>query len=370
MKLPNIQILRAVAALAVVFYHIGVEASELCTSTGGGCRIDDWLGAFGVSLFFIVSGFIMVVTSWNQFGKSGAPREFMKRRITRIAPLYWILTTVTLCGIVAAPWIFNSPLMKMDHVAGSYLFWPVLRDDGLVRPVMKLGWTLNYEMFFYVIFAVALIYKRSVGLALPILALGILMVLRASGVLGGWPTAVLFWSDPIVINFVIGMFAGMFYMTGFRTGTVFNIAMCLGAAIGFCAIELNSTFMHSLPEDSFSYRIIIAVPMTLLFLAATLGRQIEQSSRWTKAGLLLGDASYSLYLVHPFALRATRAMWSKVIGIDGSVWAFYAVCLTVAVFAGLFCYLGLERPISRYLTEIGKSKDPMPIKVVAGRPIA
>jgi exopolysaccharide production protein ExoZ len=370
MKLPNIQILRAIAALAVVFYHTGVEASEFCTASGRVCRSEDWLGALGVSLFFIVSGFIMVVTSWNQFGRSGAPTEFMRRRISRIVPLYWILTTITLCGVVAAPWIFHSPLIRLDYLAGSYLFWPVLRDDGLVRPVMKLGWTLNYEMFFYVIFAVALMCKRLLGLALAVLALVGLMMLRASGVLSGLPTALLFWSDPIVINFVIGMFAGIFYMYGFRTGTVFNIVMCMGAVAGVFAIELHSTFMHSLPEDSFVYRSIIAAPMAMLFMAATFGPQILQSSGWARAALLLGDASYSLYLIHPFALRATREVWSKVFGVDGSVWMFHVVCISLAVFAGLLCYLGLERTMSRCLTGRGKSKAPMPIEAVAGRSIA
>jgi exopolysaccharide production protein ExoZ len=370
MKLPNIQILRAVAALSVVFYHTGVEASELCKSSGWECRFEEWLGALGVSLFFIISGFIMVVTSWDYFGKAGSSKEFMKRRIYRIAPLYWILTTVTLCGILVAPWIFKAPLLRWDYLAGSYLFWPVIRDDGLIRPVMKLGWTLNYEMFFYVVFALALFCKRWLGLALAISALVIFMMLRETGVLSSSTTALLFWSDPIVLNFVVGMVAGIFYMKGFRTRMGINLLMCLGAGIGFLAIELNSTFMHSLLEDSLAYRFIIAVPMALLFLTATFGPQLRQSSIWTKAGLLLGDASYSLYLVHPFALRATRAVWLKVMGADASVWVFYIVCLLLAMLAGLLCYFIIERPIARYLSGGKNFKDQTLMKTVPQQQVA
>jgi exopolysaccharide production protein ExoZ len=357
MKLSNIQILRAVAALAVVFYHTGAEATELCKSSGWECRFEDWLGALGVSLFFIISGYIMVVTSWNYFGKAGASKEFLKRRIYRIAPLYWILTTVTLIGILIAPWIFNAPLLRLDYLAGTYLFWPVLRDDGLVRPVMKLGWTLNYEMFFYVVFAVALMCKRWLGLALAISVLAILIMLQSTGALIGAPTAVQFWSDPIVLNFVIGMVAGVIYMSGFKTNMRVNLTACLGAVFGFLAIEFSSDFMHSLPEDGLAYRTIIAAPMAMLFVAATFGPQVQQSSLWARSGLLLGDASYSLYLVHPFALRATRAVWSKVIGFDVSVWVFFALCLSLAVLAGLACYFCIERPVARYFAGSGKSRN-------------
>ena len=360
MKLPNIQILRAVAALAVVFYHTGIETSELCKASGWECKLGDWLGALGVSLFFIISGFIMVVTSWNHFGKAGASKEFMKRRLYRIAPLYWVLTTATLCGILVAPWIFNAPMLRFDYLAGSYLFWPVMRDDGLIRPVMKLGWTLNYEMFFYLVFAAALLFRRWAGLAFAVFVLIAMMTLRATGVFAGSATALQFWSDPIVLNFVIGIAAGIFYMKGLRIKARASLFLCLVAITGIFAVEMNSVALRGISEDSFVSRLIVAGPMAVLFLAASFGRQLTSSSVWMRSALLLGDASYSLYLVHPFALRGTRAMWLKLVGADASVGLFYVLCATLAVVAGVMCYLVIERPVARFFARLDKAKDHLP----------
>jgi exopolysaccharide production protein ExoZ len=111
MKLPNIQILRAVAALAVVFYHDGIETTNICASIGMPCNYDFWVGGFGVPLFFIISGFIMVMTSWNSFGRPGAPLDFIKRRITRIVPLYWLITSIAVIGIIISPSMLNVPVL-------------------------------------------------------------------------------------------------------------------------------------------------------------------------------------------------------------------------------------------------------------------
>ena len=135
LKLPNIQILRAVAALAVVFYHAGIETTTICKAVGKTCSYDFWVGAFGVPLFFIISGFIMVTTSWNSFGVKGAPLDFMRRRITRIVPLYWLVTTVAVVGIILSPSMLNVPVLDPLYIAASYLFWPIERVNGLVRPI-------------------------------------------------------------------------------------------------------------------------------------------------------------------------------------------------------------------------------------------
>ena len=83
----------------------------------------------------------------------------------------------------------------------------------------------------------------------------------------------------------------------------------------------------------------------------------------------MGNASYSLYLVHPFALRGTRVVWIKLIGADVSIWVFYIVCLTLAVFVGLTCYFIIERPITRYFAGAGKPKERPALKTAAEVPV-
>src|SRR5437016_4636844 len=124
-KLPNIQLLRALAASSVVVYHSGIESTSVCKGTNLNCVYDFWTGGYGVGLFFVISGFIMVTTSWNAFGQPGAALDFMRRRIIRIVPLYWLLTTVAVIGVFFVPTMLNVPVLDFPYVAASYLFWPV-----------------------------------------------------------------------------------------------------------------------------------------------------------------------------------------------------------------------------------------------------
>jgi exopolysaccharide production protein ExoZ len=109
MKLPNIQILRACAALMIVIYHCGIETGRLSGAAGGGKLFDEVPWGSGVPLFFAISGFIMVVTSASAFGSWSAAVDFMRRRIIRIVPLYWLVTTFALVGILVMPSLSKAP---------------------------------------------------------------------------------------------------------------------------------------------------------------------------------------------------------------------------------------------------------------------
>ena len=153
MKLPNIQILRACAALMIVVYHCGIETARLSA----------------------ISGFIMVVTSARAFGSSPAAIDFMRRRIIRIVPLYWLVTTFALVGILVVPSLSKAPPGDPLYIFASYLFWPYMRLTGDIRPLAMPGWTLNLEMLFYVVFAVSLLFRRRVGLSLLFASPGLLV---------------------------------------------------------------------------------------------------------------------------------------------------------------------------------------------------
>ena len=141
-----LQILRAVAAVAVVLVHAGIDLSYF------GHTNVTWTtrGNAGVDLFFVVSGFVMVYIASPQFGKREAPVQFFVRRLIRIVPLYWLLTT----GYIVAK---SYPLA---YIAASYLFIPAARPNGVLQPVILQGWTLTYEMFFYLLFAIAILLRR------------------------------------------------------------------------------------------------------------------------------------------------------------------------------------------------------------------
>lgn len=198
-SLVSVQALRALAAMSVVLVHFEYVGHALSG------RINEQLSLYplasGVDLFFAISGFIMVYSSAGLFTKDGAWRIFIARRLSRIVPLYWLMTA----GAIA---MFSAP-ESWQMLVSSLLFIPYHTVAGTFFPVDSGGWTLNYEMFFYALFACAIFLPR---LAAAAAVGGFLLTLVATFRL--FPVTddrLLYWSDPIVLEFCIGMAIGLLH---------------------------------------------------------------------------------------------------------------------------------------------------------------
>jgi exopolysaccharide production protein ExoZ len=349
MKLSNIQVLRACAALMLVVYHCGIETARLSAAAGGGSlfNVDPW--GEGVPIFFAISGFIMVVTSADEFGSPSAAIHFMHRRIVRIAPLYWLVTTFALAAALYAPNLIKAPPGDHHYIIASYLFWPAMNLAGYVRPLAAPGWTLNLEMLFYVVFAVALLLRRGVGLFLLFASLGLLVAARVSGLLSGVPLN--FWGDPIVLGFLFGAAIGIAFNKGWRLSTLSAIAL---AAIGFTIMFLR--WIPDGEETALSMRLAEAAPAALILIAFALGPQIDSGLRLWQPALLIGDASYSLYLVHEFLLRLLSFVWLKGPAAILPLWMFVPAGIAVTSMVALTAYRYFERPVTRWLNGMDATK--------------
>ncbi len=342
MKLPNIQILRACAALMIVVYHCGIETGRLSAVVGGSKLFDESAWGSGVPLFFAISGFIMVVTSARAFGSSSAAIDFMRRRIIRIVPLYWLVTTFALVGILVAPSLSKAPPGDHLYVVASYLFWPYMRLTGDIRPLATPGWTLNLEMLFYVVFAISLLFRRRVGLLLLFTSLGLLVAARVSGLLSG--VALNFWGDPIVLGFLFGAAVGIAYVNGLRLSGLSAITMM---AIGFGIMLLS--WVPADAEDSLSLRLAEAAPATLVLIGIALGPQVDADRNVWRSGLAIGNASYSLYLMQEFLLRLLSLSWFKGPLAILPLWAFVPIGIAITVFVALTMYRYFEKPVTVWL---------------------
>jgi exopolysaccharide production protein ExoZ len=175
----SIQILRAVAALAITVHHAMHEADLAARKSGG---TFDWQFRLpleaGVDLFFVISGFVMVHASRHMFGTPTSIMPFLRRRLARIAPIYWLTTLLFLMLSYSGLSPATRPFPTADEIAATFLFIPYARPDGYIQPVYGLGWTLNYEMFFYLLFALLLPWPREK--AVPALVV-VLMILVAAG---------------------------------------------------------------------------------------------------------------------------------------------------------------------------------------------
>ena len=230
-ELASIQALRAIAALAVAIAHtyplVGIEFGI----AGYPTLIT---GAAGVDLFFVISGFIMVYASEDLFEQPGAPRTFFLRRLIRIVPLYWLVTTVLLVYLLLR---YRSLLEHTPvTVVASYFFIPTYNSAGPMAPVLPVGWTLNYEMFFYLVFAGGLLLKRTVAVIV------LSALLTAFGLWGrqlALPVPLSILADPIILEFVFGMLVALAY----REGLKLPQAAALGLiAVGFGALAASAAW--------------------------------------------------------------------------------------------------------------------------------
>ena len=342
MKLANIQILRACAALMIVVYHCGIETARLSAVGGGGKLFDETAWGSGVPLFFAISGFIMVVTSARAFGSLSAAIDFMRRRLIRIVPLYWLVTTFALVGIVVVPSLSKAPPGDPLYIVASYLFWPNMRLTGDIRPLATPGWTLNLEMLFYVVFAVSLLLRRRIGLTLLFASLGLLVAARVSGILPG--IALNFWGDPIVLGFLFGAAVGIAYVNGMRLS---GLSAVMLMTIGFGVMFLS--WVPSGAEDSLPLRLAEAAPATLVLIGIALGPQIAADRNLWRLGLAIGNASYSLYLVQEFLLRLLSLSWFKGPLAVLPLWTFVPTGIAITVIAAMTIYRYFEKPVTRWL---------------------
>jgi peptidoglycan/LPS O-acetylase OafA/YrhL len=340
----GIQALRAVAALMVAVHHAQHDAIVVAAKAGGSFAysgILPWMA--GVDIFFVVSGFIMVHASAGLFGRPDGARLFLGRRLARIVPLYWAATTLFLLIGLVLPSALNSGVPDLAQIAGSYLFWPVVSTVGRAQPVFSLGWTLNYEMLFYGLFALGLLLPGRLGLALVTLLLAGLVA--AEELAGPLPLPFGFWGQPIVLEFAAGMGIALLRRAGLNLampwrGLLAGLGLAMLAAAGDA--EAAVVWSSVLPRGAAAALLVLA--------AGCGGRRAAPPSTPTRILAVLGDASYALYLVHPFVIRGLREVAVR-LGF-GQPALFIAAALTGAVLAALVVHRLFEKPATAGLRRL------------------
>ncbi len=327
----SIQYLRALAAVLVLLSHAAWKGTQHAGDPMGWFRI----GACGVDVFFVISGYVMCHTTRHKHGSVHEVMRFMGHRIGRIIPLYWALSLFALAAYLLAPSMVNSGGARTD-ILKSFLLIPT---DGSY--LIQAGWTLSYEFFFYALFGMGLLLPRLSGHVLTCLALMALFlwgrVLEAGPGLGGPLTA--FATDAILVNFIFGI--ALYHLDVRKTLPMWGVAPVILLSIAWF-VAVNQGWVQ------FHYRCVrYGVPAFLLCWGLTRLEAYLQArpSRWLS---YLGDASYSVYLVHPFALALT-ALLARKAGLTDSPALFILVIVAVAIAAGCLCYEWLERPLTRWV---------------------
>ncbi len=348
-KLDTIQVLRAVAVTAVVLSHSFHELAQLLSGKIASFQEKAFPGDFGVDLFFVISGFIMVFVSYNLFGNSGAAANFALRRIVRIVPLYWIMTTLMIAVVVLLPGSVDTATGDPLQWLASYLFVPYARmSDSMFRPVLGLGWSLNYEMFFYTIFAVGLFLPRRI--AIPTVVAALVAIWLIGRLMPGLPGWFGFLSQPIILEFAAGMVLGALYMRGVRFPVWAAMALVMAGTLVLFSVP---AFDDSIERARHIY---FGFPALLLVAAATMGSGLD-GQKGNRFVVGAGDASYSTYLTHPFVLGALALVAGKS-GLSELLkpWIFMAgylaVALVVSFATGHLVHRFVDGPLTRRMAHL------------------
>jgi exopolysaccharide production protein ExoZ len=336
----NVQILRFVAAALVLITHISFYIQD---------RLDPaaptWsAGVAGVSLFFVISGFVMQVSSAKLRRDAAGASYFLRRRLARILPLYWAATTVKIAIVLSVPALAVYHRPTLEYALGSYALVPMWDDQGLVQPIHGVGWTLFHEMYFYYLFAIALLLRQS-----PLLFCGSIIGLMY--VLGWFlpldSAIARVCCDQINLLFVAGLIIGHALDRGIRLPRP-----VVWLVIGFWTL-LAMHAVAALP--AVICRDVGAV--LIVYAAASWHIQAVPRTRRLLAGL--GDSSYSLYLIHPiFALALCVALWKAHIRFEP---VLFVIVFLASIIAGHWTYRFVERPLNHAARRLLQPAPPPPV---------
>lgn len=345
----NVQALRALAAFLAIFVH----TDKLLAPAG---IAYDWLqfGNSGVDLFFVISGFVMVHTSLH---RPQSPAAFMQNRIIRVVPLYWLLTLAVFALALAKPHLLGATRAAPDELLKSLFFIPFAKADGKLMPVLFVGWTLNYEMFFYLLFALGLwIARGRVGATVALVSLALAVLVTAGLVEQPAWVALRFYSAPVMLEFALGMGLALAVMRGFRLPR--GLAWLL-FGIGLVALILPPFFQRDPP------RLIFAGIPGVMILASAVSLELHGAVSRARAVQMLGAASYALYLVHAFVLQAV-AKFAAPAGSAAGALAMTALGIAAAIGVAMGVHLLVERPLNDRLRRWAGHRRPVTARAEAG----
>ena len=317
-RFDGVQVLRALAAFSVVINHMAFVEN----------------GGFGVDIFFCISGFIMMYVT-----EKGA-HHFISKRIIRIIPLYYLISIFTFVCALLIPSLFEKTAMSPVFLVKSMLFIPFDIGNGVIQPIVRVGWTLNYEVFFYLILWISLHINHKFR---AFIASGIIMLLVISGmVFDNKFIPFEYWSDSIMIEFIFGMIAYT---------SVKNLTKCLdfdNSKVAYRFVMLVPALLMYIFMWSVKYKaifddvprfIIFGIPAFVIFLTVFLA---TYGCKLPKILVYLGDISYSVYLLHYFIVR----LFNHYICPDG-----VADAVTIIIAAFLILIIIAVSSVSYYVIE-------------------
>lgn len=298
-------------------------------------------GNCGVDLFFVISGFVMATISRGAFKNRSGIIRFVYNRVTRIYPVYWFYCLPALFIFLVRPDLVNIAQGNKVDLLRSFLLLP-----QKIKPLLAVGWTLIHEMHFYTVMVLLLIFPERFFLRL--LLLWAIIVTAANMIISdciALPPLAWIALHPLSLEFIAGCFVARFTFAG--VGRYRIPALWIGFALLFAAAIFYAYIFPSVIEAAEWPRVIMfGLPATLIVYGSSSFNSIRTDHSLPRFMLLMGDASYSLYLSHALVATAVGMAWSllglgKILSNHFLVATMLITCLTT----GILSYIFIEVPV-------------------------
>ena len=321
----SIQFTRFLAALFIVFMHSILEYESTFR-----------VGDFGVDIFFILSGFIIsYITEGNR-------HKFLTRRLIRIVPIYWLFTFVISLLVFLLPDLFMSTVWDTQHMLKSLFFLPGTQDQGYL-PIIKLGWTLNLEMIFYILFFLSMKFSHEYReLITSLIIILIILTLQKLELDGAY--AINFYSSPLSLEFIYGMMLA-------KTWHRHKFKNSLKISISLATISIAILIFFNNYTQVGEYRFIFYGIPSLILVYSFLSVEhyfTNLNTSFQKIILWFGEMSYPLYLIHIFLV----GLISRVIFSEIELWALFPIVLASSLLLSNVVTANFDRPLRRFLNSL------------------
>lgn len=342
--LVNLEALRGIAALMIVLIH----CEKIIAFTGIPFTVRDPLFA-GIDIFFVISGFIMVYITGQR--PTGAYAFFLAR-VARIVPVYWLFTAV-LATLLAASAAMRGAAFPVADLIRSLFFIPYGTVGPNFPPILYVGWTLNFEMYFYLMFSIALMLARTRRGLLGWLALLLSAPVIAAALLPAENLPLAFYGRWIVLEFLAGAILG----AGFRR------LAGIPPLLAVTAIILGIFWIFA---DPLAGRVAVEngryFPAAVVIVAGVIALELSGYGIRHKSALFMGGISYALYVSHILVISVFNNLQRNVelLQSPAGAWTVLVAAVFSAVAFASIIHRFYERPLARRLKSI------LPVRTVSG----
>lgn len=332
----SIQVLRGFAVLLVLCLHL----TTLISTRFKLDNIDFFSGRIGVDIFFIISGFIIMYSASRA---KISPHEFIVKRMIRIYPLYWIYFLMILFVSIVFPGLVNS-YSKANILSSFFLF------ASQTEPLLNVSWTLVYEVFFYLAYGFLMIFFKpdKILISIFILFLFVVFILNLIKI----PPISLIYGSPLLFEFLFGCIIYKLYSKQLMLPPVLAILIVISFLwILFSASFFERLYLYFAPfekeyygRDFFRFIYFGFPAVVVVYAFVSLERKLDSVKYIFFPLKLLGDASYSIYLSHYFALMVCLTL-TRALGFNQGNVYLYCVIVFCSIFAGFLSFYFIENKI-------------------------